>query len=147
DGPFARGSSTGTVSGNETRDRAADRDWFLLRFSARCQVHSRGPRTDRSQDGGNSEEESALRAQADAQRRGSSKIRRRLDEERADRGTCWRDLLRIHARSQFHRFLPRSARAVNGKAKGVQAALHRRRLLERQRKESAASAHLRHSIL
>ena len=55
-------------------------------------------------------------------------------------------LFRIHARSALHRFLPRPARAVHRKAQGVQAAFDRRRLLEGQREEPAAPAHLRHGF-
>ena len=48
---------------------------------------------------------------------------------------------------QLHRLLPRPARAFNRPREGVQGHVHRRRVLARRRKEPAAPAHLRHSLL
>ena len=47
----------------------------------------------------------------------------------------------------LHRFLPRPARPRHLEDQGLQAALHRRRLLEGRREEQAAAAHLRHRLL
>ena len=78
---------------------------------------------------------------------GLAQVRRCLDEVRADRRARRRRLLRIHARAAIHRFLPRPARAVHFQDQSVQAALDRRRVLERQRAQQATAAHLRHRIL
>ena len=56
------------------------------------------------------------------------------------------DLFGIHAGARIHRLLPRSARAVDEEDQGVQAAVGRRGVLERQREERAAAAHLRDRI-
>ncbi len=58
-----------------------------------------------------------------------------------------RSLQRIHPGAAFHRFLPRPAPARHFENQGLQAALHRRRLLEGQRAQQAVAAHLRHRIL
>jgi threonyl-tRNA synthetase len=81
------------------------------------------------------------------QGRRPAQIRRRLDEEGTYRRARRRRLQPIHSRPAFHRFLPRPAPALDIQDQGVQAALHRRRLLERRRKEQAVAAHLRHRVL
>ena len=63
----------------------------------------------------------------DAQAEGIEEVQRdgRVHEMRADRREGRRDLLRVHARTAFHRLLPRPARAVHQAPQSVQTALHR----------------------
>src|ERR1039458_10185427 len=82
-----------------------------------------------------------------SQRRRPAQIRRRLDEKGTDRRARGRRLQPVRPRLAFHRFLSRPARAVDLQDQGVQAALHRRRLLERRRAQQAVAAHLRHRLL
>ncbi len=62
-------------------------------------------------------------------------------------GARRRRLHRIHAGPAIHRFLPRAARAEYVEDQSVQAALHRRRVLEGRRAQQATAAHLRHGVL
>ena len=78
---------------------------------------------------------------------GLQEVLRRLDEVRADRRARRRRLHRVHAGPALHRFLPRPARPRHLEDQGLQAALHRRRLLEGRRAQQAAAAHLRHRLL
>ncbi len=145
--PAGRGGA-GAVSRNQAGHRPAHRERLLLRFRPRHTVHARGPGKDRSARCGRSRRaicpyERSLHAQG----RGPAEIRRRLDEVRADHRARRRHLQRIHAGAAFHRFLPRPARARHIEDQGVQAALHRRRLLEGRRAQQAIAAHLRHGVL
>ena len=124
-----------------------DRQRLLLRFRPRHSVHARRPGKDREEDVGDSGAPSSVRTGLHREGRGTTQVRRCLDEVRADHRARRRDFQRVHAGTALHRFLPRPARAQHGQDQGVQAALDRRRLLERRRAQQAAAAHLRHRLL
>ena len=64
---------------------------------------------------------------------GLRKVLRRLDEVELIEERAGDVFSRVHAGTALHRFLPRPARARHFEDQGVQAALHRRRLLEGRR--------------
>ena len=128
--------------------RPGDRGRLLLRLLLQAAVHARGPRGDRSQDGGAREARRAGRAEAHAARRGGQVLRidRRALQGRDHRVDSLRRAdLTLHRR-QIHRSLPRPARALDRQAQGVQAHQARRRVLARRLAQRDAAADLRHRV-
>ena len=138
----------GTVSRNQARHRAAHRHRFLLRLPARDPVHAGGSGKTRSAHAGDCRlRDLPFEREVTPKEVGLTNVRGSADEGRVDRGARGRNLLRIHAGAAFHRLLPRAARAVDQEDQGVQAAVHRGRVLEGRRAQPAAAAHLRHGVL
>ncbi len=143
----ARGRRDRPLSGRQDLDRPADPGRLLLRLRvpARRHRHRRRLRPHRGEDEGAHQGRRAVRARGRLGRRGARAVPARgpAVQGRADRGPRQkrssrrpgRDGLALHQRP-LHRPLPRAARPRHEADQGVQAAVDRRRLLARRRRDA-----------